>query len=313
MTVATPSSLYADLNVDAQPDAPLASRTWYGVGGKADVLITPRDLASLAMLMRRCHRDQVPVRILGSGANLLVSDAGVDGVVISLDAPELRTVEYNQQGSVEVVRAWGGASTEKLVQELARRGLAGLEQMAGIPSSIGGALRMNAGGKFGCIGDAVHSVAVMGPDGSERIYLRESLAFDYRHTNIPEGVILWAVLQLREEDPLTVRSRLKEYFSYKKNSQPMSDQSSGCMFKNPLLADGTRESAGKLIDLAKLKGFRLGSAFVSPKHANFISVDAVGGRASDIAAISQQIIARVFDAHGITLEREVVFWGADIE
>ncbi len=313
MTVATPSSLYADLNVDAIADAPLASRTWYGVGGKADVLISPRDLASLAMLVRRCHRDQVPVRVLGSGANLLVSDAGVDGVVLSLDSPELRSVEYNQQGCVEAVRAWGGASTEKLVQELARRGLAGLEQMAGIPSSIGGALAMNAGGRFGCIGDAVHSVAVMTPDGNERVFLRESLAFEYRHTNIPDGIILWAVLRLREENPITVRDRLKEYFSYKKNSQPMSDASSGCMFKNPLLADGTRESAGRLIDLAKLKGFRVGSAFVSPKHANFIAVDTVGGRASDVAAIAQQIISRVFDTHGIMLEREVVFWGADIE
>ncbi|MSR41117.1 MAG: UDP-N-acetylmuramate dehydrogenase [Phycisphaerales bacterium] len=313
MTVATPSSLYADLNVDAQADAPLAPRTWYGIGGKADVLITPKDLASLGMLVRRCHRDQVPLRVLGSGANLLVSDAGVDGVVLSLDSPALRVVEFNQQGNVEVVRAWCGASSEKLVQDLARRGLAGFEQMAGIPSTIGGALRMNAGGKFGAIGDAVHSVAVMMPDGNEQIFLRESLSFEYRHTNIPEGIILWAVLRLQEENPLAVRERVKEYFNYKKLSQPMSARSSGCMFKNPTLADGTRESAGKLIDLAKLKGLRVGSAFVSTEHANFICVDATDARATDVAALAEQITTRVFDAHGVTLEREVVFWGADIE
>lgn len=313
MTVATPSSLYADLQVDAIPDAQLAPLTWYGIGGKADVLISPRDVASLSILMRRCHRDQIPVRVLGSGANLLVSDAGVDGVVIQLNAPAFKCVEYNQHGRVEALRAWGGAATEQLITELARRGLAGLEQMAGIPSSIGGALRMNAGGKFGSIGDAVHSVNVLQHDGSERIYLRESLSFDYRHTNIPEGIILWGVFELKESTTLEVRARLKEYFNYKRATQPMADSSSGCMFKNPLLHDGTRVSAGKLIDMAGLKGLRVGSAWVSPVHGNFISVEKTGARASDVAALVEEITTRVFDAHGITLEREVVFWGTDIE
>ncbi|MFM1869105.1 MAG: UDP-N-acetylenolpyruvoylglucosamine reductase, partial [Planctomycetota bacterium] len=127
MTVASPASLYSDLDVEWTLDAPLAQHTWYLVGGRADVLIRPRSLEALTTLVRRCHRDDIPLRVLGSGANLLIDDEGVDGVVVKLDAPFFQAVEWNVDGRVERLRAFGGASMEKLVQNCARRGVRGLE------------------------------------------------------------------------------------------------------------------------------------------------------------------------------------------
>ena len=310
MTVASPSKLYADLDVRVELDAPLAAQTWYGVGGRADILIHPNSVDALATLARRCHRDHIPLRVLGSGANLLVDDDGVDGVVVKLDAEAFSKVEFNADGLVERMRVHGGASMERLVQECARRGLRGIEQMAGIPASLGGAIRMNAGGKFGAIGDAVDAVAMMLPDGEIRVFTRDQLVFGYRETNLPEGIVLWASLRVAEDDPIACRNRVKEIFAYTKSTQPMSANSAGCMFRNPTMPDGTRESAGKRIDRAELKGTRIGSAFVSPEHGNFLAFDlkAGGARTADMRALVGRVQDAVRARFGVELETEVVFW-----
>lgn len=312
MTVASPSSLYSDLDVEWELDAPLAPHTWYGVGGRADVLIHPRSIEALATLARRCHRDGVPLRVLGSGANLLVDDEGVDGVVVKLDAPCFKAAEWNADGRVERMRAFGGASMEKLVQECARRGIRGLEQMSGIPASVGGAIRMNAGGKFGAIGDAVDAVAVIGTDGQLRVYSREEIHFGYRHTSLPAGIVAWVVFRVSEDDPVACRQRVLEIFAYKKSTQPMGAASAGCMFRNPLMPDGTRESAGKLIDLAGLKGLRVGSAVVSTTHGNFLAFDqpsgSGGAKTDDMRRLVEQVQAAVEKRFGVLLATEVVQW-----
>jgi UDP-N-acetylmuramate dehydrogenase len=312
MIVASPSSLYADLDIEAELDAPLATHTWFGVGGRADLLLRPRSLSALGTLARRCHRDGIPLRVLGSGANLLVDDEGVDGVVVRLDQPAFTGVDFNADGQLERMRVHGGASMERLVQECARRGLRGLEQMAGIPASLGGAVRMNAGGKFGAIGDAIDAVAVIGPDGELRVYPRAELHFGYRETNVPVGVIAWASLRVQEDDPIACRERVKEIFAYKKSTQPMSANSAGCMFRNPMMPGGARESAGKLIDLAGLKGARVGGAFVSQEHGNFLAFDSVArqpsGRTDDMRRLVELVQERVQASFGVELETEVVFW-----
>jgi len=312
MTVASPSNLYADLDVQAELDAPLAGQTWFGIGGCADLLIRPASVEALAMLARRCRRDGIPLRVLGSGANLLVDDEGVDGVVVKLDHETFRRVEFNADGLVERMRVSGGASMERLVQECARRGLRGIEAMAGIPASLGGAIRMNAGGKFGAIGDAVDAVAVIGDDGELRVFRRDELEFRYRSTNLPSGTIVWASLRVTPDDPVACRERVKEIFAYKKSTQPMSANSAGCMFRNPLMPDGSRESAGRLIDRAGLKGLRVGSAFVSPEHGNFLAVDRGDGRGrgrtDDLRALVERVQDSVERAFGVRLETEVVFW-----
>jgi len=310
MTVASPSNLYSDLDVRVELDAPLAPLTWFGIGGRADALVRPNTIEALATLSHRCRRDLVPLRVLGSGANLLVDDAGVDGVVVQLDSELFRKVEFNAEGLVERMRVYGGASMERLVQECARRGLAGIEPMSGIPASLGGAVRMNAGGKFGAIGDVVDAVAMIGPDGDLRIYTRDELRFEYRHSNLPDGVVVWASLRVQPDDPVVCRQRVRDIFAYKKSTQPMSANSAGCMFRNPTMPDGTRESAGRLIDRAGLKGTRVGGAFVSMEHGNFIAIEkhAEGARTDDIRALVELIQERVLRESGVELETEVVFW-----
>ncbi|MCE2882277.1 MAG: UDP-N-acetylmuramate dehydrogenase [Planctomycetaceae bacterium] len=307
MIVASPSSLYSDLDVTAELDAPLGPHTWFGIGGRADLLIHPNSVEALATLVARCRRDGIPLRVLGSGANLLVDDDGVDGVVVKLDTPYFKAVEYNAEGPVQRVRAFGGASMEALVQELPRRGLTGLEQMAGIPASVGGAIRMNAGGKFGAVGDAVDAVAMILPDGSQRVFRRDEIEFGYRHTNLPKGIVAWASFIVREDDPAACRERVKEYFKYKKSTQPMDAASAGCMFKNPTMPDGSRESAGRLIDLAGLKGLRVGHAFVSDKHGNFLGVE-LGATTAELCALIEAVQQGVKQRHGVDLETEVVYW-----
>src|SRR5262245_36476926 len=125
------SSLFADLDVDAQTDAPIgATMTWYGIGGRADLLIRPRTLDALATLMKRCHRSGTPLRVLGSGANLLVADEGVDGVVVKLDADAFTEIKYNSTGDIHAMRVGGGADMAKTLMDSTRRGLEGLSQMA---------------------------------------------------------------------------------------------------------------------------------------------------------------------------------------
>lgn len=180
--------------------------------------------------------------------------------------------------------------------------------MSGIPASLGGAVRMNAGGKFGAIGDVVDAVALIGLDGELRVYTNDELRFAYRETNLPQGIVVWASLRMLPDDPIACRTRVKEIFAYKKSTQPMSANSAGCMFRNPMVA-GARESAGKLIDLAGLKGARVGGAVVSPEHANFLAIDRVGGgRAEDVRALVEQIKERVLVHSGVQLQTEVVFW-----
>lgn len=301
------AALFADLAVRVETDVSLAAHTWFGIGGRADVLVHPQDDAALSTLLHRCHQGGIPVHVLGSGANLLVADEGVDGVVIKLDEPSFRAVRSNAEGVIGTLRVGAGADLAKLVQDCARRGLEGLSPMAGIPASVGGAVRMNAGGRYGAIGDVVHGVCMLLPDGSRVVYPREQLRFDYRESSLPTGVILWATFSLTEEDPVRVRDRVKEIFNYKKSTQPLADHSAGCMFRNPIGPDGMRVSAGLLIDRAGLKGERIGGAAVSDRHGNFITV-APGTRSADIEALVQRIRARVRDACGIELDTEVVFW-----
>ncbi len=303
------SSLFSDLDVEVTLDAPLGVMTWYGIGGRADVLLRPRTVEALEALAKRCHRSGVPLRILGSGANLLVADGGVDGIVVRLDQPVFKETKYlPRNGDITIIRAMAGADMAKTLMDAARRGLEGLSQMSGIPATIGGAVRMNAGGKFGCIGDSVETVMCITRNGQRVIYPVSELKFKYRATNIPDPIILGATFQLRDEDPIALRNRVKEIFEHKKSAQPLGEHSAGCVFKNPIdPVTEKRVSAGRLIDEAGLKGFAIGGAKVSTRHANFIVVD-VNAAASDVMQVMAEIKRRVFDSSGIELETEIVVW-----
>ncbi|MGA1045257.1 MAG: UDP-N-acetylmuramate dehydrogenase [Phycisphaerales bacterium] len=302
------SRLFADLDVDVEPDAPLGPRTWFGVGGRADALVRPRSVEALQTLVGRCHRDGIELRVLGEGANLLVADEGVGGVVAHLDHPCFRECTLNRRGGVEAVRAMAGADLPKLILDSARSGLAGLEGLAGIPASIGGAVRIKAGGACGAIAHRRHSGAGGERRGEIAMHPASDLSMGYRRCRLPGPVLLWAAFRLDEGDPVELRSRVKEVFAYKRSTQPLADHSAGCMFRNPEAEfEGVRRGAGWLIDQAELKGLSVGGAEVSRQHANFFTVRP-GATASDLLELSALVATRVFDRFGVRLEREVVVW-----
>ncbi len=290
------------------PDASIGSLTWYGIGGRADLMVRPNSIEALATLAKRCDRSSATLRVLGGGANLLVADEGADGIVIRLDSPAFREVRYNRSGEVSTMRAMAGADLPKTLMEVTRRGLEGLSQMAGIPGTIGGAIRMNAGGAFGCLGDSVRSVTCITRHGDLVTYPAGELRFEYRSTNIPDPLITAATFDLKPADPVALRRRVKEIFAFKKSTQPLADHSAGCTFKNPIdPISEERVPAGKLIDKAGLKGHRIGGASVSRQHANFI-VTEPGASARDVLKLLDVIRRRVYEKSGIELEEEVVIW-----
>lgn len=281
--------------------------TWFGIGGRADALARPATTEQLRALVREFHGQ--PIRILGDGANLLVDDDGVDGLVLSLE--RMDRVDWPADGAPGdvLVPMQAGASLFRIIPESVRRGLAGLETIAGIPATIGGAIAMNAGGAFGQIADVVSSVEALTLQGEAVSLRRDQIDFDYRRSGLGELVITGATLRLRrtpdsERDAL--RARLKEVMEYKKASQPMAERSAGCFFKNPTV-DGRRVSAGMLIDQCGCKGLAVGGASVSTRHANFI-VTGADCRARDILSLTAEVARRVRQQAGVELEREVVVW-----
>ncbi len=298
-----PSDLLDGLDIKHARDAPLGALTWYRCGGPAAVLASPADVGQLGELVRRCRQARVPVYVLGAGANLLVRDAGVDAVVVRLDAPAFKriTIEGN------TLTAGAGVDLFKLVPASARAGLDGLVNVAGIPASVGGAVRMNAGGAYGDIGSAVGRVTVMSDHGEVYDRTRDDLEFHYRGTNIAAPFILEARFELTPDDAEALMKRYKEIYLYKKNSQPMGDKSAGCCFRNPPPED-SELTAGRLIDRAGLKGFAVGGARVSEVHANFVVAEPGRTTAADILAVIEHIEATVGEKFGVTLRREVVVW-----
>jgi len=316
--------------MDAEPDmqslldtAPCAVRTgvhidtWFGVGGAADLFAEPRSSDELGALLQWARAKGVrPVRILGDGANLLVADDGVDGLVVSLtnldrvDWPDTANAQPRQAFRV---RAQGGARLMEMVTESVRRGLMGLESLAGIPATVGGAVAMNAGGAFGQIADSVRVVHAIRPDGSAITLTRDEIGFEYRK-GLKGAIVADVELELHfAPDQFSLRERLKEIMAYKKGSQPMAEHSAGCAFKNPVMRDPVtgemeRVSAGRLIDKAGLKTFSVGGASVSQVHANFLVVDKAKATATDVLNLMSAIQQKVAEKHGVSLEPEVVVW-----
>ena len=276
----------AERRVPVRLDEPLAPFTTMKVGGPADYFVEPRTPEDLAATFRAALECGLPVRILGSGANLLVRDEGVRGVVV-------RFTHLNRRKGLHVEAGYNFA---RLVKETAAEGLGGLECLAGIPAQVGGAIRMNAGGRHGETAAAVDYVDVMTPAGELRRLTREQVGFRYRGTSLGDAVVLAAGFYLLPADG--VRERYEGVLAQKKSSQPLGTHNAGCMFKNP-----PGGHAGRIIDECGLKGLRVGNAHVSEKHANFIENDG-GATAADILRLVEKIQARA----PLPLELEVLVW-----
>ena len=264
----------------------LAPCTTMKVGGPAEFFVEPSDPEQLARVLRAAREGGVPLRFLGSGANLLVRDAGVRGAVVRLTRFDRR----------EGFHVGAGYNLARLVKETVAEGLAGLECLAGVPAAVGGAVRMNAGGRHGEIAGAIRTVDVMTPEGELRRLSRAEVGFRYRATELKGALVVAADFDLRP-DP-AVQERYDAILGDKKRSQPLGSHNAGCMFKNP-----PGGHAGKLIEEHGLKGERVGAAHVSRKHANFIVNDG-GASADDIFRLIDVIRRRV----PVPLELEVLTW-----
>ncbi|MFQ5422470.1 MAG: UDP-N-acetylmuramate dehydrogenase [Phycisphaerae bacterium] len=292
-------SLFDDLGDICRCGVPLAPLTWFRLGGPAEYLIEPETEEQLATVVRRCRDTDTPIRFLGLGANVLIQDVGVSGVVIRLVRTAFATTAFEREG----VTAGAGVNLTRLVMACVRRGLTGLEQVAGIPASVGGAIRMNCGGRFGEIETAVRSVRVMGSDGRIGERRREELAFGYRSCDLGQDLVVAVEFALRETDPAVLRKRYDEIWNYKQSTQPpLGAPSAGCIFRNP-----SGRSAGELLDHAGLKGLRHGSAMVSERHANFIVADP-GGCAADVIELIGLMQRGVAETQGVNLVPEVQIW-----
>jgi len=295
LTTANPFSGFEEFVTENEP---LAPHTWYKIGGPARWFVRPRSVAELQQCAQRAAEENIPVYVLGLGANLLVTDQGVDGAVFRLDQDYFRRVKYDGPR----LHAGAGVDMQKLLIRTVRQGLAGIECLAGIPGTIGGGVRMNAGGKFGDIGAVISRVHVMDITGLLFERTKDDLVFDYRSTNISAKFILSAEMELEEDAPDRIMKKTKEIWMYKRNTQPLNTKNCGCIFKNP-----RGLSAGALIDQAGLKGFKVGGAEVSDKHANFI-IAHPGARADDVLKLIKIIREKVFEKNEIHLESEVQIW-----
>lgn len=279
-------------------DVPLGPLTCYRVGGPARYLYSPKNADDLKAIARNAGQAHLPLKVLGRGANVLIRDDGFDGVVVRLDSDGFRSMRF--EGTRVFVGA--GCDLTQLCKTAAQRGLAGLECLAGIPGTVGGAICMNAGGKFGCIGDTVDRFDVLTPDGLVESRSRAQAQFGYRSCAIGDSIVLGAELVLVQQSRAEVWQRYREYWAYKKRTQPLADRSAGCVFKNP-----PGQSAGRLIDQAGLKGERCGGAVVSTHHANFIAADC-DATADDVLRLIDRIRERVSKSFGQDLELEIDVW-----
>ncbi len=277
---------------------PLAHRTWLKIGGPAAFFAEPKSVDQLAALVRRCREEEVPIRILGGGSNVLVRDDGVPGMVLSLASGDF--AELNIRGNQ--LTAGGGAKLAHAISESVRAGLAGLEPLVGIPGSIGGALHGNSGSRAGDIGQWACRATVMTRAGELFQRDREDLVFAYRQSSLDELVILSADFLLEEDDPEQLTKRMQKQWIVKKAGQPLSHQNVASVFKNP-----RGMSAGMLIDQAGLKGTRVGAVEVSQRHANFI-VAGEGATSQDVLRLIDTIRSRVAERLGVELETELEIW-----
>jgi UDP-N-acetylmuramate dehydrogenase len=291
-------SLLTGFETFVRQNEPLAMHTWFQLGGPAEYFAEPETVEQLVALVERCHEEDVTMRMLGQGSNILVRDEGVPGMVIRLSALAFCNIHIQGQS----LTAGGGALLGRAVTTAVHRGLAGLETLIGIPGTVGGALHGNAGTRSGNIGQWTLEATVMAANGE--VYQRSSdeLVFDYRQSSIDDLVILDVRCPLEEDNPHELAQRMQKQWIVKKASQPMGHQSAGCVFKNP-----RGSSAGELIDDAGLKGTRIGGAVVSDRHANFIIAEPEC-TAQDVLRLIDLVRGQVRDRMGIELELELEVW-----
>ena len=280
---------------------PLAKHTHFGIGGEATAYIEISTVSELAALARFHREWDVPVAIIGRGSNLLVSDTGFKGISVRL-VGELAKLAVDGN----VVSVGAGLSLPALSKTMSRSGLSGVEFALGIPGSVGGALIMNAGAWGSSFGDVVTDVTVMTDSGELVNLTHAEAAFEYRHSGLePYFCVIGATLALESGDVDEITEQMQTFYKQKVATQPFAEENAGCMFKNP-----PGDSAGRLIDISGLKGYRIGGAEVSTVHGNFI-LNLDNATAEDVLKLVAHIQQQVRDKTGISLQTEVKRLGFD--
>jgi UDP-N-acetylmuramate dehydrogenase len=281
-----------------RPNEPLGPFTLLRVGGKAENLVQPRAVEELAAVMKFAADNKIPVRVLGIGSNVLVRDEGVSGIVLKLTAPAFSKVDVEGRK----VRAGGGAALSELISESARRNLAGLETLVGIPATVGGALRVNAGDRSGEIGQYVRRVQVL--DGRHAAVWREhdELRFGEHQSNLDDPVILGAEFELDIDKPDAIVKRMRRAWIMRMSTQPYSFESAARAFKDPR---GLQASA--LIDAAGMGKTKVGKAALSDRNSNYV-VASSGATARDVLRLLDLVRSKVRENSGTQLENEITIW-----
>jgi UDP-N-acetylmuramate dehydrogenase len=280
----------------ARFDEPLAPVTWWKIGGPADALVDVHTTDELAFVLRRVFKRRLPMFVLGAGSNLLVGDGGIRGIVLRLEG-DFTTLEVRTEADAIVAEAGGSASLAALCAKVAGLGGVGVDGLAGIPATVGGSIRMNAGTDRE-IGEFAREVVVQTPAKPDPHPI--DVAWHYRHTTIPrDAIVARTTLRFERGDPAAVRERLQSRLVRRKATQPVAIPNSGSCFRNP---EG--DHAGRLIEAAGAKGWREGGAEVSPLHANFI-VNTGGASARDVATLLARVRRAVEEQFGVDLQLEV--------
>jgi len=281
-------------------DAPMKKYTSLKVGGPADCLLFPENMKELRKVILHARRKRVPVFILGKGTNLIVRDRGIRGWVVSL-TQGMKKVRMDG----EFLEAEAGCSLQQLVQFSIQKGLAGLEPFFGIPGTVGGGLAMNAGAWGAELKDVIHSVTFIKEDGEMLERPRSRLRFSYRSLTLPPSwIIVKGCFHLKKGRKEEILERVKSFSEMRKRSQPLDYPSAGSIFKNP-----EEGPAGKWIDEIGLKGFRMGQAMVSDRHANFI-INLGKATAEEVLHLIEWVEKKVYEKKSISLKREVRVVGA---
>ena len=287
-----------EFNDILQRDAPLADHTWLKLGGPADYLITPRDRDELIRVMQACHQANIPVRILGTGSNVFIADDGFRGAVIKVVEPLLGNISVDGTTITAKAVHCCRMSFPKVSEPVWRES----RRSSAFPGTLGGAVAGNSGGRHGDIGEVLTKVTVCSADGTVTERSGDELTFSYRHSSINDLLVLSAELQLKEDDSDELTQRMKKTWIMKRSTQPLADQSAGCIFRNP-----RGLSAGALIEQCGLKGLTSGNASISDRHANFI-VTQPGASGSDVQQLIDRVRSAVSEKFGVELELEIRTW-----
>lgn len=291
-----------EINVGkVKENEPLANHTTLKIGGPADCFVEPSSIENLQKTMEVIRDHQVNWRAIGRGSNLLVSDQGIEGVVIKLG-----TGINDLQLDGTQITVGGGYSLVALATQISRKGLSGLEFASGIPGSVGGAVYMNAGAHGSDISKILDKALVLFEDGQLEWLTNEEMEFSYRTSVLQKkrpGIVIKAMFQLAEGDREKIAAEMKKNKEYRKVTQPWDSPCAGSIFRNPL-----PNYAGKLIEEAGLKGYSIGGAKISEMHGNFI-VNSGGAKAEDVLSLIQYVKDKIFESYQIMMETEVEIVG----